>query len=208
MVQFFIGALLLIAIYALIPKRFSIFAEISKENNYSRKENIMLSIIVGGISLVPTLLIGLLFFWLGSNILHENKAMMEIVAPLVLIIVGIIYLGIHVKGDIQDKSRVNIEFCKDKDKDEIMAYLFRREFLIPNVMLAAYCFPASFFQTTGFVSILIMYFIIGLAGVVFLSDMVYRGVGKVKIDVLAKHNEELMGAMLIGLGIFFYFTGL
>ena len=36
MFQFFIGALVLIAIYALIPKRFSIFAEISKANNYSR----------------------------------------------------------------------------------------------------------------------------------------------------------------------------
>ena len=208
MFQFFIGALVLIAIYALIPKRFSIFAEISKANNYSRQENIILSLLVGGVSLVPTLLVGLLFFWVGSKILYENKAVMEMVSPLVLIVVGITYLAIHIKGDLQHKSRVSVEYCKDKDKDEIISYLFRREFLVPNVMLAAYCFPAAFFQQSGFIMILIMYFIIGLAGIVFLSDLVYRGIEKMKIDVLSKHNEEIMGAVLVGLGIFFYFTGL
>jgi len=208
MFQFLIGAFVLIGIYALIPKRFTSVADVSRQNGYSRKENMLITAYVGAVSLVMTMLVGMIFYWIGSGVLSSNRAMMEVVSPLVLIITGIIYLGIHVKGDLQEKSRINMEAVKDKEKEYVIGYILRREFLVPNVMLGAYCFLAAFFRLTGLVLILIMYFIVGLAGICFLADMYYRGNEKIKFNVLAAHNEEIMGAILMGLGIFFYFTGL
>lgn len=92
MFQLFLGSLLLSVIHASIPNHWLPLVAISKSENWSRRETIAATAIAGFSHTASTILIGILVGLLGFRLSENYEPIVRIIAPVVLIVLGSMYI--------------------------------------------------------------------------------------------------------------------
>jgi nickel/cobalt transporter (NicO) family protein len=207
--QIFLGSLLLSLIHALIPHHWIPIIAISKTEKWTTKEAIFATFITGLSHMISTIVIGIIVGFVGIKLAESYNAITSIVAPSILLVIGIIYLILDFRAGHHHHHHANMEdevLKNKKSKTAILTSLSIAMFLTPCVEIEAYYFQAARFGWAGIFTVSSVYLVMTL---LFMSALVYlgiKGVNKLNLTYLENHAKRITGIVLIVLGVIAYFV--
>jgi hypothetical protein len=205
MIQILIGSLVLSVIHACIPNHWIPIVAISKTEKWSRNETLWVTAIAGSAHTISTISIGIIVGLVGHRLSSTHEFVTRVVAPLILVILGLIYLIVDLKRSHHHRNPVEIGSIPKKSKFIIIASLGTAMLFSPCIEIEAYYFTAGILGWPGIAVVSIVYLIVTVLGMLLLVDLGCKGAEKIKWHFLEDHEKKAMGMVLIALGIFTYF---
>ena len=206
--QIFLGSLLLSVIHGLIPNHWIPLIAISKAERWTNKETLFATFITGFSHMLSTIIIGIMVGFVGIKLTESYHNITKVAAPIIMVLIGIIYLLIDLKSsrhhhhlDINEKVIKN-----KKSKLAIITSLSIAMFLTPCIEIEAYYFQAGTIGWLGIIIVSSVYLIITL---IFMLALVYlglKGVNRFKSHFLEHHAKRITGIVMILLGLIAYFV--
>lgn len=206
--QLFLGSMLLGLIHPLFPNHWIPLIAISKAEKWTNKETIVATLLTGFSHTLSTIIIGIIVGFVGIKLSESYSYITRIAAPLILLIIGIIYLLLDFRTSHQHNHfEIKNESLKNKkSKTAIIVSLCIGLFFSPCIEIEAYYFQAA---TQGWIGILIVslvYLIMTLSIMVALVYLGLKGVNKFQSHFLEHHEKSITGVVLILLGLLAYFV--
>lgn len=210
--QIILGAFLLSIVHASIPNHWIPLVALSKSENWNEKSTMGITAIAGFAHTLSTIIIGIIVGFLGYKLSDSYSFIVSVIAPSLLILLGIIYLGLSIKANKHHHHSheihiddVNPEGTRKKTTAAIILTLVISMFFSPCLEIEAYFFVASKLGWGGIIAVSIIYTIITIAGMLLLVWLGMKGVRKIKSHFLEHHEKTITGTLLIILGIAGYF---
>lgn len=204
--QIVVGAILLSIVHASIPNHWLPLVALSKSEHWSQKLTLAVTAIAGFSHTISTLIIGAIIGFLGYKISVSYSFILEVVAPGLLVILGLVYLILSIRTNKRHHHHgINLENAKKKNMNAIIVALSISMFLSPCLEIEAYFFIASKLGWTGIITVSAIYTIVTLAGMLVLVWLGLQGMKKIKSHFLEHYGKTITGVLLILLGIFGYF---
>ncbi len=205
MIQLIIGSFVLSIIHAAIPNHWIPLVTIGKAGKWSRSETLWITAITGCAHVISTILVGIIVGFFGYKFSSAYELVPKLVAPLILVIMGVISIIIDLKRNHHHKDLLKTDVMYKKTKLAIITSLSIAMFFSPCIEIEAYYFTAGTFGWLGITVVSIIYFIVTVSGMLLLVDLGLKGVEKIKWQFLEHHEKKIIGIVLIVLGIFSYF---
>ncbi|NCS89316.1 MAG: hypothetical protein COZ25_03190 [Ignavibacteria bacterium CG_4_10_14_3_um_filter_37_18] len=208
--QIIIGAFLLSIVHASIPNHWIPLVALSKAEKWNEKLTLGITAISGFAHTLSTIIIGIIVGFLGYKLSGSYSFIVGVIAPSLLILLGIIYLILSIRDNKHHHSHeinideVNLPSAK-KTTTAIILTLIISMFFSPCLEIEAYFFVASKLGWQGIITVSVIYTIITIAGMLLLVWLGMKGVKKIKSHFLEHHEKTIIGIILIVLGIAGYF---
>ena len=210
MTQILLGSLLLSAIHALIPNHWIPLVAIGRAEGWSRSETLTFTGITGLAHVTSTILIGVVAGLLGHELSTRYAAVASVVAPAVLIGLGVVYLVLEVAG----RRHQHHHFADPGARKQGLAVLARRISLRRHVLLSLprdrgvllHRRRSRMARESSTVSL--VYLVVTVAGMVVLVDLGLKGAARIQSHFLEHHEKAVTGLLLIALGALAYFVEL
>ena len=206
--QLFLGSMLLGLIHPLFPNHWIPLIAISKTEKWTNKETIVATLITGFSHTLSTIIIGIIVGFVGIKLSGSYSYITKIAAPLILFVLGIIYLLLDLRSshhhhhfDIDNDSLKN-----RKSKAAIIFTLCIGLFFSPCIEIEAYYFQAATQGWIGIAVVSLVYLIMTLSIMVSLVYLGLKGVNKFNSHLLDHHEKSITGIVLILLGLLAYFV--
>ena len=207
MIQLIIGGLALSTIHALIQNHWIPIVAISKSEKWSRREAIEFTLIIGSAHTISSSLIGIIIGLIGYKLSETLSFITNIAAPILLIILGIIFVILN-KSHHHHKTINSNEITESskRSKFAIISTLGLAMFLSPCLEIEAYYFTAGALGWMGIATLSIIYLFSTVFIMIILVDLSRKGIDKLNIKLhFFEHNEKaIAGIVLIVLGIVTY----
>lgn len=203
-VQIIIGSFILSIIHASIPNHWLPLVTIGKAEKWSLKETLRVSAIVGSSHILSTIIVGILIGAVGYKLSSSYEMVTKVIAPTIIIILGIIYL---IKGLIgfHKHNHEHFKINSKKSKTAIIVSLCIALFFSPCIEIEGYYFIAGTKGWLGIAIVSIIYFIVTLCGILIFVSIAYKGIEKIKWHFMEHHNTIITSITLIILGGASYF---
>jgi len=203
--QILIGSLVLSVIHASIPNHWIPLVAIGKAENWSRNETLWITAITGSAHTISSILVGIIVGLVGYKLSSAHEFVTRVVAPLILVILGLVYLFVDLKSPHHHQNPMEICSISQKSKLSIIISLCIAMFFSPCIEIEAYYFTAGTFGWSGITIVSIVYLIVTILGMLLLVDLGLKGVERIKWHFLEHHEKGVTGVVLIVLGIITYF---
>lgn len=206
--QIIIGAFSLSIVHASIPNHWLPLVALSKSEKWNERFTMGMTALAGFAHTLSTIIIGIIVGFLGYKLSGSYSFIVGVIAPSLLIILGIVYLVISIRANKQHhhhSHNIHIDDAKKKTTAAIIVALTISMFFSPCLEIEAYYFVASSLGWTGIITVSIIYTIITIAGMLLLVWLGMKGVKKIKSHFLEHHEKTITGSLLILLGIAGYF---
>ena len=206
--QLFLGSMLLGLIHPLFPNHWIPLIAISKTEKWTNKETIFATLITGFSHTLSTIIIGIIVGFVGIKLSESYSYITRIAAPLILVIIGVIYLILDFRSSHHHHHfEINNGSAKDrKSKAAIIFSLCIGLFFSPCIEIEAYYFQAATQGWTGILLVSLVYLIMTLTIMVSLVYLGLKGVNKLNSHFLDHHEKSITGVVLILLGLLAYFV--
>jgi len=204
MIQLLISAFLLSIVHAAIPNHWLPLVAIGKGEKWSRTLTLRATLITGFAHIASTILIGLMIGWAGLQFATRYHSFFRIIAPSILIILGVIYILLYLKNKMSHHHHHHHheeEKIKKTSVPAIIISLAVGMFFSPCIELETYYFKAGDFGWLGILSVSLIYLIVTVSMMVLLVYFGLKGVERFNFHSL-EHNERLI------IGIILILTGL
>jgi hypothetical protein len=200
--QVLLGSLLLSVIHALIPNHWLPLVAIGRAESWSRSETLAITAITGMAHVTSTILIGVAAGLLGYELSTRYAWVTSVMAPLVLIGLGVVYLAMEVAG----RHRHHHHFAAPGSRSEasrlsLVVSLCVGMFFSPCLEIEAYYFTAGALGWQGIIAVSAVYLVVTVAGMVLLVDLGLKGAARIESHFLEHHERAVTGLLLIGLGV-------
>ena len=212
--QIILGAFLLSIVHASIPNHWIPLVALSKSENWTEKFTMSATALAGFSHTLSTIIIGIIIGFLGYQLSGSYSFIVGVIAPSLLVLLGIIYLALSIKANKHHHhhhhsheiniDEVNLPSAK-KTTTAIILTLIISMFFSPCLEIEAYFFVASKLGWQGIITVSVIYTIITIAGMLLLVWLGMKGVKKIKSHFLEHHEKTIIGIILIVLGIAGYF---
>jgi uncharacterized membrane protein len=131
---------------------------------------------------------------------------MELVAPVIFLIFGIMYILAGIRDNIRDHKHRHIhlgEATKKKTRAAVTAIVIAM-FFSPCMEIDTYFFNASLAGWQGILIVLVTYLLVTVAGIILMVRLGLKGVEAVKLQFLEQYEKHIMGFILILMALTFY----
>ncbi len=211
--QIIVGAFLLSIVHASIPNHWIPLVALSKAEKWNEKLTMGITAIAGFAHTLSTIIIGIIVGFFGYKLSDSYSFIVGVIAPSLLILLGIIYLIYSIRDNKHrhhhHSHEINIDDANltsaKKKTTAIILTLTISMFFSPCLEIEAYFFVASSLGWQGIISVSVIYTIITIAGMLLLVWLGMKGVRKIKSHFLEHHEKTITGILLIVLGIAGYF---
>lgn len=200
-----IGAFLLSIVHASIPNHWIPLVALSKSEKWNEKTTLGVTAIAGFAHTLSTIMIGIIVGFMGYKLSDSYSFIVGVIAPSILILLGIIYLVLSIRDNKHHHHEIHLEDVKKKTTTAIIITLTISMFFSPCLEIEAYFFVASKLGWEGIITVAVIYTFITIAGMLLLVWLGMKGVKKIKSQVLEHHEKTITGMILIVLGIAGYF---
>lgn len=208
--QIFLGSVLLSTIHALIPNHWIPLITISKTEKWSKNETLFATFITGFSHTLSTIIIGIIVGFAGYKLSEVYQLISRIAAPLILFIIGIVYIILDLRHAHHHHHHEAIQIERDprvrKSKTAILTSLSIAMFLTPCFEIEAYYFIAGTIGWWGIFIVSAVYMSITLLIMFSLVSLGYHGIQKFNVHYLEHHERQVTGIVLIILAILAYFV--
>ncbi|MEG8945698.1 hypothetical protein [Rosettibacter firmus] len=206
--QIILGAFLLSIVHASIPNHWIPLVALSKAEKWNEKLTMGITAIAGFSHTLSTIIIGIIVGFLGYKLSGSYSFIVSVIAPSLLILLGIIYLILSFRTNKYHNHHSHeflIDNVKKKTTAAIVLTLVISMFFSPCLEIEAYFFVASRFGWQGIIAVSVIYTFITIAGMLLLVWLGMKGVRKIKSHFLEHHEKTITGVLLTILGIAGYF---
>ncbi len=206
--QIITGAFLLSIVHASIPNHWIPLVALSKSENWSNRLTLNVTAIAGFSHTLSTVIIGIIVGFLGYSLSGSYSIIVGIIAPVMLILLGVIYLVLSIrenKHPHHHSNEINIDESKKKTTRTIILALVLSMFFSPCLEIEAYFFVAGNLGWKGILTVSFIYTFITIAGMLILVWLGMKGVKKINSNFLEQHEKTITGTLLILLGIIAFF---
>lgn len=206
MIPLIVGSFLLSIVHALVPNHWIPLVAIGRTERWSKAETLSATAIAGIAHTLSTIIFGIVVGYLGYTISSKHDLFVSIVAPVVLILLGCIYLILDWRGS-HHHTHHHVDHHKistKKTKFAIIASLSVAMFFSPCIEIEAYYFYAGQQGWIGIAIVSIIYFVVTVLGMIALVYLAFQGMEKFKWHFLEHHEKRVTGIILVALGILAY----
>lgn len=208
--QIIMGAFLLSIVHASIPNHWLPLVALSKSENWDEKFTMSTTALAGFAHTLSTIIIGIIVGFLGYQLSGSYSFIVSVIAPGLLIILGVIYLALSFRANRRHhrhhhSHEIHLDGAKKKTTFAIITALVISMFFSPCLEIEAYFFVAGKLGWQGIITVSAIYTIITIAGMLLLVWLGMKGVKKINSHFLEHHEKTITGILLIVLGIAGYF---
>lgn len=196
--QIIIGAFLLSIVHASIPNHWIPLIALSKAEKWNEKSTLGITAIAGFAHTLSTIIIGIIVGFFGYKLSGSYSFIVGVIAPSILILLGIIYLILSIRGNKHHHHDIHIDDVKKKTTAAIIFTLTISMFFSPCLEIEAYFFVASKLGWEGIIAVSVIYTFITIAGMLLLVWLGMKGVRKIKSHFLEHHEKTITGILLVG----------
>jgi hypothetical protein len=201
------GAFVLSLLHAIIPNHWIPLVAIGRGEHWSRRETLGVTVIAGGAHILGTIIIGIIIGLVGIGISSTYEFFMEIISPIILVILGFVFIWIDRKGS-HHHAEMELNGTSKKSKVAIITSLSSAMFFSPCLEIEAYYFTAGTFGWSAILGVSVIYLVITLGGMLLLVYLGFRGLERLRWTYLERHEKQVTGIVLIVLGVITYMAKL
>jgi nickel/cobalt transporter (NicO) family protein len=205
MLQIILSSFALSVIHGSIPNHWLPLIAVGHAQRWKTKKVLSGMLIIGSAHVLSTILIGILIGWFGYRITEHYGWVTRIVAPLVLILLGLIYLIIHFLGKNQHHHSHTGNISSKNSDNSILLSLAIAMFFSPCIELEAYYFTASASGWPAIALVSAIYFIVTVSTMMTLVYFSWKGIQRLNMHWLEHNNKLIIGMVLILIGITGFF---
>ena len=197
------GSFLLSLLHAIIPNHWLPILAIGRKENWTLREILSITAIAGLSHVSSTLIIGWALVFFGWELSQSFQSITPFIAPVVLILIGTIFIYRHHKHKhfhVADPQHQN-------SKKKMILSLSVAMFFSPCLEIEAYFLAASTqsFWWTSFMSA--VYAVVTLSGMIIWVNVAYHGLNKFNWHTLEHKAGIITGVTLIATGVLSFFIG-
>lgn len=196
------GSLIISLLHAVIPNHWLPVIAIGRKEQWSLTEITKVTFTCALAHGFSTILIGVALGFLGATLGDGVTHFTSIIAPIILICLGLIFIYRHHK---HRHFHINGEMKKKKSKAAIIAALVIAMFFSPCLEIEAYFLLAGTQATWLVWLIAILYLLITTTGMVLLVRFAYKGLLKLNWHSLEHNAGIITGITLVATGILSFF---
>ncbi len=196
------GSILISLLHAVIPNHWLPVLAIGKKEGWNLAETSRITFIAGLAHVISTIVIGLLLGLIGSELSAHIEDFTKIIAPSILILMGLYFLRQHYRHHHFHIDKKEVE---RKSKKSIILALVVAMFLSPCMEIEAYFLLAGSKGWYVLAAIAIMYSIITITGMLIWIRIVYKGLLKLNWHKWEHNAGIITGLVLIATGIISFF---
>ncbi len=204
MLNILMGAFLVSAAHAILPDHWLPIILVSRAERWSQRETLWLTILITIPHILSTIILGFLVGFIGFKFSTRHEALMEIVAPSMFIIIGLIYIYRNFKLSDHHQHGVDVSTLKNRSKKAVVSFMATALFFSPCIPMGSYYFVVGVKEVTSFSLVSIVYIVVTLAILLLMVSLGRKSIDKIQWHFL-EHNENLItGIILIVLGLFVF----
>jgi nickel/cobalt transporter (NicO) family protein len=204
--QIVVGSFILSIIHALIPNHWLPLIAIGKAERWTQREILSATLITALAHISSTIIIGIVVGFIGYKLSGAFELISSIIAPAVLVILGLIYL-ITDLFHAHHHEHTHLSVNKNaKSRFAILASLSIAMFLSPCIELEAYYFQAGTLGWPGILVVSAVYALVTPSLMVLLVFLGTKGLDRFNWHFLEHHMRKITGIILILLGLLAYFA--
>ena len=215
MIQILLGSILLGLTHALIPNHWFPLAAVSLQQKWNDRDSFYITLITGFVHTLSTIIIGVIIGFIGFTLSNAVETVTNILAPLLLALLGIVFLLIHFlnwgsheheDGHLDTRK---IDEASKRSKTAVVVTIASMMFFSPCIEIEAYFFAAGQFGWTGILILSVVYMVITLFMLSILVNLARKGMKKLSDRLhFLEHNERLInGIILIALAAIMILIG-
>lgn len=210
--QIFIGSFLLSLVHASIPSHWLPLIALGKAEKWTDRETLTITAVTGAAHTLSTIAIGVIVGLVGYKLSESYHFITKIIAPLILIFLGIIYFILEYRHSLIKSSHehhhipIDDIIEKRKSKKSIVLALSAAMFFSPCLEIEIYYFTASQFGWLGISIVSAVYFFVTVSGMMFLVHFASKGVRKLNWHFLEHHDKLISGIVLVLVGLLAFFV--
>jgi nickel/cobalt exporter len=196
------GSILLSLLHAVIPNHWLPVLAIGKKENWTINEVSRVTFLSGLAHALSTIIIGIIIGLLGLKLTESVQHFSHIIAPSVLIILGLFFIYQHHRHKhfhLHNQPKPAIS------KNKIITTLVVAMFFSPCMEIEAYFLLAGSFGWYAIISIALLYLIISVTGMVLWVRLAYNGLIKLNWHKLEHNAGIITGLTLIVTGILTFY---
>jgi nickel/cobalt exporter len=193
-----IGSLLLSLLHAVIPNHWLPVLAIGRKEGWTLNEVTKVTLI----SALAHALIGVALGFLGSKLAEHVEEFTHVVAPCILIAMGLIFIYRH---HTHKHFEIDGGIRKKQSKDKVILALFIAMFFSPCMEIEAYFLLAGAEAKWLIWLIALMYFLVTTTGMLLLVRFAYKGLLKLNWHALEHNAGMITGLTLVATGILTFF---
>lgn len=202
MIQLIVGSLLLSLLHGLIPNHWLPILAIARKEAWSRRETLGITLLAGLAHATSTILIGFGLGLLGLTLSNEISFFTSLVAPGILISLGLFFIWQHYRHHHFHLHR-KVE-VRNRSKAQIVGLLATAMFFSPCLEIEAYYPAAGAIGWYAVVTISLIYLLISVGGMVLWVSWAYKKITHVNWHKLEHNAGIITGVVLILTGLLFF----
>ena len=196
------GSLLLSLLHAVIPNHWLPVLAIGRKENWTINEISRVTFLSGLAHALSTIIIGVIIGLLGLELTESVQHFSHIVAPLVLILLGLFFIYQHHRHKhfhLHNKPKPTFS------KKKIIVTLMVAMFFSPCMEIEAYFLLAGSFGWYAIITIALLYLVVSVSGMVIWIRLAYKGIVKLNWHKLEHNVGIITGLTLIVTGILTFY---
>lgn len=186
----------------MIPNHWLPVLAIGKKEGWTLAETSRITLLAGVAHVVSTVIIGLLLGMIGGELTDHIEHFTHVIAPAVLILLGLYFISQHYKHHHFHLQKENLE---KKSTKSIVWALVIAMFLSPCMEIEAYFLLAGSRGWYVLAGIAALYAVISIAGMLIWIRIVYKGLLKLNWHSWEHNAGIITGLVLIITGIISFF---
>ncbi len=153
---------------------------------------------------MSTILLGLLVGLIGFRLSATYETLMEIVAPAMFVLIGLIYVYRNYKAEGHHHG-ADLSSLGERSKRKVVTLMATALFFSPCVPMGSYFFIVGAEGIASLALVSLIYIVVTLGVLLLMVALGRRGVERIQWHFL-EHNENLItGLVLIVLGLLIFF---
>jgi nickel/cobalt transporter (NicO) family protein len=205
MIELILGSLLLSLVHALIPNHWAPVATLARIQGWSLRETMAITLLTGLAHTASTIGLGVLLGLIGFRLTATYQHFASVVAPLVLIGMGLVYVGLGMRHSAPHDHLPKASNLIKRSKTSLILTLCLAMFFSPCLEIETYYLAAGAFGWTGLAVISLIYLLVSVGGMLLLVFLSYRGLQRLNWHWLEHHEKRVTGGALILLGLLGFF---
>ena len=191
--------------HAIMPDHWLPMVLISRAEKWSHLETIWITTLITIPHLISTIALGILVGLTGFQLTAMYESLMEIIAPLMLVLIGLFYVYRNFKAEPHHHKEVDYSEITGRSKKVIVMGMATALFFSPCVPIGSYFIIIGVEGISSLITVSAIYVLVTLIILILMVSLGRKGVDTIRWHYL-EHNENLItGIILIIIGLFVFF---
>jgi len=197
------GTILLAIIHALIPNHWLPLVAVAKAEKWEKSELMLVSSITASAHVLGTVILGIILGLVGSKLAHQYDEYVHVIAPVLLIVFGLIYFTINLPHH-HHAAKADVEQYKKSKRKWIIIFVVMM-FFSPCLEVESLFLAAGAYGLDDILVLVMVYATISISGIITLVMLAFKGIQVLKMQVIEHNEKRITGIVLIVVGIVTFF---